>query len=147
MSSVAIQAGRVALIEQSKSLDSRISFALETTLTGQRELKLMQKTRDIGYKVNLIYIGLDGIYISNARVESRATAGGHSIPVNDIIRRYPRSLASLTPALSIAHRAYILDNSGNRRRLIISTENNSTKFRTANSIPQWVLRAIPDSYL
>lgn len=143
MSAVSLQAGRLALQRQRNLLDQKSSFAFETTLTGKRELRLMQEAKDKGYKVNLVYVGLHSETLSAFRVATRIKTGGHSIPKSDIKRRYPRSLDNLLPALVLSDRAYILDNSGARRKLLLSVHEGIIKFRTAQKMPDWLVGSVP----
>ena len=53
-----------------------------------------------------------------ARVASRAARGGHSVPYEDVIRRFVRSLENLPKAIALADKATILDNSTQGYRLI-----------------------------
>lgn len=145
LSSVALQAGRIALKSQQDFLKRKVSFALETTLTGQRELRLMQNAKEQGYKVNLVYVGIKSEKLSAFRVSTRVKRGGHSIPMSDIERRYPRSIGNLESALSIADRAYILDNSGSRRRLLLSIMGGTIKFQSIQKVPQWLVDAFSPS--
>lgn len=50
-----IQAGMAAIREQERLLAQRSSFAVDTTLSGKREIELMSRARDAGYKTNLIF--------------------------------------------------------------------------------------------
>ena len=48
----------------------------------------------------------------------RAARGGHSVPYEDVIRRFARSLENLPKAIALADKATILDNSTQGYRLI-----------------------------
>jgi predicted ABC-type ATPase len=51
-----VQAGRAALQEQERLLGEGTSFAIDTTLSGKRELALMKRATKMGYKTNLVFI-------------------------------------------------------------------------------------------
>lgn len=53
-----IQAGRAAILEQERLFAQRSSFAVDTTLSGKREIELMNRARNAGYKTNLIFMGI-----------------------------------------------------------------------------------------
>lgn len=120
MSSVAVQAGRTALQQQQEYLKQKASFAIETTLTGKRELRLMKEAKTQGYKVNLVFVGVDGPDMSTVRIATRVQSGGHHVTAKDVNRRYSRSMANLDDALKLADRGFVLDNSYSRRRLLLS---------------------------
>lgn len=131
-----IAAGRQAAKEQDRLIAAGASFGLETTLSGKRELAIMSAAKDAGYTVNLVYIGLAGPDASAARVKTRVAAGGHDVPHADIIRRYPRSIENLGQAMERADRAYVLDNSGERRRLLLTAEAARVEYATKD-LPEW----------
>lgn len=97
-----IQAGRAAVAEQERLLAARESFALDTTLSGNRELALMTRAVDAGYKVNLIFVCVENLALCQARILERTDSGGHAVPPKDVARRYGRSLANLPSACVLA---------------------------------------------
>ncbi len=138
---VLLRAGKEALRMRRELLASRHSFLVETTLTGQSELALMQEARTAGLKVNLAFVGLTRVEMSASRVGERVLDGGHDVPLDDIVRRFGRSMANLRIALSYADRAYLLDNAGRRHRLIYATESGRIKYQ-APILPTWASTAL-----
>ncbi len=67
-------------------------FAFETTLSSKSFVGLIDKARQGGYSVNLIYYWLDSVELAIERVKSRVLEGGHNIPTDTIIRRYQAGL-------------------------------------------------------
>src|SRR5712691_6884224 len=143
---VRLQAGREAIQRQEAFLTQGMAFALETTLSGNRELELMRRARGIGYKVTLVYIGIDAPGLANVRIDQRVAEGGHHVPPEDVARRYSRSMANLTIALQLVDRAFVLDNSGQRRRLLLSMEQGQVKHRSRN-LPRWAHDALPPALI
>jgi len=137
---VSLQAGRVALKQQQDMLKSGQSFALETTFSGNRELKLMRDAKEAGYKVNLAYVCTQGASVNRARVGLRVQNGGHFVPSSDVIRRYDRSLQNLPEGLKLADRAWLLDNSERKHKLVACLERNQVK-SMSNRLPKWVQNA------
>jgi predicted ABC-type ATPase len=115
---VVAQAGREAIKRRNLLLNEKLSFAIETTLTGHSELRLMRDARDRGYEVRLIYVKISEAELSNGRVTLRVRAKGHNVSEQDIMRRFGRSTKNLPHALKASDRAYIFDNSGKQYRLI-----------------------------
>ena len=138
---VLLQAGREVLRLRDEFLSSEISFLVETTLTGQGELALLERARTVGFKVNLAYVGLPRMEMSRSRVTERVLDGGHDVPLDDIQRRFGRSLANLPIALERADRAYLLDNAGLRHRLVYAVEAGRVKYR-ASTLPLAGLRRL-----
>lgn len=70
-------------------------FAFETTLSGRGYLRLIQRLRSGGWRVELLYLALPTVELSQLRVAERVAHGGHVIAPADILRRFPRSLQNL----------------------------------------------------
>jgi predicted ABC-type ATPase len=148
--SVAITAGRQAVNLINNYLNNGQSFIAETTLSGNNYLKIMDKAKKKGFEVSLLYIGVDNVNTNINRVQLRARRGGHDVPVNDVRRRYERSMNNLPKAIKIANDAAIYDNSAQAEpKNILLLENNQI-VQSSKDIPQWVTQAVPqelfDSY-
>jgi len=119
---VQLQASRIALAERTARLAAGESFVVETTLSGHSEIELMRRAAVLGFKVNLVFVGLAHPDLSSNRVALRVTRGGHDVPQEDVTRRFGRILANLPVAMAAAERTIILDNSGRRPRLVLVSE-------------------------
>lgn len=139
-----IRAGRMAVFEQERLLAAGASFALDTTLSGKRERVLMKRATDAGYKVNLVFICVESLSLCQARILERTESGGHAVPFADVARRYGRSLANLPAALVLAERVFVLDNTGERRRLLLSVEQGRIKHLSGN-LPVWAKAVVSSS--
>jgi predicted ABC-type ATPase len=139
---VRLRAGREAIKRQNNLLAEKKSFVIESTLSGKRELNLLRTAKEAGYKVNLVFCGVDSPVRSLSRVRLRVDSGGHEVPPVDIMRRYPRSMENLSEALTLADRAFIFDNSKGRHQLILSLKEGQMKFYT-KICPNWLLQACP----
>jgi len=64
-----------------------------------------------GFDVHLIFIGIADADLSAERVASRAAAGGHEVPREKIMARFPRTIANLLRAIARLPRVTIYDNS------------------------------------
>lgn len=140
-----IQAGKAAVLEQERLLATSVSFALDTTLSGNRELALMKRATDAGYKVNLVFVCVESLALCQARILERTESGGHAVPPEDVARRYGRSLANLPAACVLSDRVFVLDNTGEKRRLLLSVERGSVKHLSGN-LPRWATEAIPPRF-
>lgn len=89
--SVKIQAGKIVLQKLDELLNKKNSFAIETTLAGKNHIKTINKAKELGYNVVLIYSYLDNSLMCENRIKIRVLNGGHDIPKEDIIRRFYRS--------------------------------------------------------
>lgn len=104
-------AGHQAMKEYQEAIVHKISFSLETTLSGKGAIELMEKAKSAGFEVELRYIGLKNADLNVARVAARVARGGHHIDEAVIRGRYIRSLEMLPKATVVADRTIIRDNS------------------------------------
>lgn len=135
------QAGRLALEQRTQLLQNHQSFAIETTLTGNSEFTLLKKAKALGYRINLVYIGLESKELSRSRINARVLSGGHNIPIQDILRRYNKSLANLSKAIELSDHVYIFDNSSLNRKKRLVINHQKINYIAAN-IPQWLQVAL-----
>jgi predicted ABC-type ATPase len=137
------RAGRQAIFDRVNMMMQRRSFGIETTMSGAGVLRFMSRAKAEGYRLMLIYIGLDRPQLSLMRVAERVNDGGHNVPGVDIARRYPASLANLGAALAKSERAWVLDNSGPRRRMLLSRDHGQVRYVT-HDLPDWATSHMPD---
>lgn len=141
-----IEAGKEAIRRQWQLMKRGDHFAWETTLSGNRELTFMRDAKLAGYKLNVVYIGIRDSTASLGRVTERVAGGGHAVPRADVERRFGRSLRNLFEALSLADRCFVFDNSGKRRRLLLSRENGFTR-HVSRHLTDWIIQALPAGVL
>ena len=140
------QAGVLALQRRAELLRVGKSFAIETTLSGTSTLRFMAAARASGHKITLVYVGLSSDDLSALRVTDRVRRGGHVVPVSAIYRRYADTLARLPQAIELADRTLVLDNSGTRRRLLMSMENGRVRW-SSREPPAWFAAIFSDGNL
>ncbi|MDR0932285.1 MAG: zeta toxin family protein [Victivallales bacterium] len=109
-----LKGSKIFLETLKQKIAQRNDFAFETTLSGRSYLPLIQKWRESGWKVILIYLYIPNAEFSKARVQQRVLQGGHNIPLADILRRYPRSIRNLFEYANVCDRTLCLDNTGNK---------------------------------
>ena len=106
-----IKAGKMAIQLRNKCFLEEKSFNEETTLTGKTILKIINKAKDLGYKIHLYYIGIDNPEIAKERVKNRIARGGHGISPDVIKKRYYESLKNLEKIIHQCDFIEIFDNS------------------------------------
>lgn len=87
-SAVAITASRYMLQKIYYLLDRNQDFCVETTLATRSLVGLIQKARELGYSIVLLYFWLSSPELAIARVKARVEAGGHNIKDEVVRRRY-----------------------------------------------------------
>lgn len=101
------------------------SMAFETVFSAPDKLDFLRRAKTAGHFIRLFFVATDSPTINAARVAQRMMEGGHEVPINKIISRYAGSIANCVAAASFVDRAYIYDNSVDRKdpRLLFRTEN------------------------
>ena len=120
-----ITASRLFLREIESRIAAKEDFAFETTLAGRGYMKMIQRLREDGWQVEMIYLALPSVEMSKLRVGERVSHGGHNIPIPDIERRFPRSLKNLFEIFSKAvNRCVCLMNDGEDPVMVFDQEGN-----------------------
>jgi predicted ABC-type ATPase len=87
----AFKAGRLVLEEARSLIAAKVSFALESTLSGRAQVALIREAKAQGYRILLHYIIIGSATQAVERVALRVRLGGHHVPGDDVRRRYERS--------------------------------------------------------
>ena len=108
-----LKAGKIFLETLNQKIAERKDFAFETTLSGRTYLPRIVEWRKAGWNVTLLYLYIPNAAFSAQRVHQRVVKGGHDIPPEDIVRRYPRSIRNLFAYADVCDRTMCFDNTGN----------------------------------
>lgn len=84
-------------------------FVSETVFSHPSKLTLIREARAAGFTVALHVVALDDPQRLVTRVAQRVREGGHAVPPERILARYPRTLALLAEAVREADAAYLYD--------------------------------------
>lgn len=90
-----VRAGRLLLERIGELAAKRADFGFETTLSGRTYVKLLGDMKASGYRVVLFFLWLPSAEMAVARVANRVKQGGHSVPTDDIRRRYFTGVGNL----------------------------------------------------
>lgn len=100
------------------SMDVHKSVGVETVLSTAKYRRLVEKAKQLGFLVWLVYVVLDSADRNVERVRLRVRKGGHDVPEDKIRARYTRSLEQFPWFLDQADAAWIYDNSGREPKRI-----------------------------
>ncbi len=92
---VAFEAGRIMLERIHNLMEQGVDFAFETTLSTRSFKQFIERAKNQGYYVNLLFFWLESPELAIERVTTRVAEGGHDIPKATIIRRYHRGIKNL----------------------------------------------------
>ena len=136
----AVAAGRETLRRSRAWMANRRSFVRESTLSSREIVRSVQAARDAGYRVTLIFVGLNRLSATKNRVRIRSRSGGHAIPVRDQERRFLRSFDNAPRVAAIADEAYFLDNVSEQPRTVAVVRRGIVLYRDTTTAA-WVERA------
>ena len=105
-----IKGGKIAIERIENCLKRGINFTQETTLSGVRTLKTIQKARELNYFIRLYYVGVSSSAESISRIANRVSKGGHDIPPEDVKRRYEKRFDDLIAILPYCDEVHFYDN-------------------------------------
>ena len=109
-----LRASKIFLETLNRKIAERNDFAFETTLSGRTYLPRIVEWRKAGWIVTIFYLYIPDAEFSAQRVHHRVLEGGHDIPADDIVRRYPRSIRNLFDYAEVCDHTICFDNTGNR---------------------------------
>ena len=90
-----VRAGRLLLERIGELAGARADFGFETTLSGRTYFKVLFDMNMSDYRFMLFFLWLLNATMAVARVENRVRQGGHSVPPDDIRRRYKAGARNL----------------------------------------------------
>ena len=130
-------------------LTTRTSFASETVFSHPSKLTLIAQAQEHGFTVVLHIVALDDPARLLTRVAQRVREGGHPVPPERILARYPRTMKNLAKAVRLADVAYLYDAideaEGGPRLVAIHTPAATTAL--TDPMPCWVQRMLGDTVI
>ena len=106
----AFKAGKIAIGKIRKYFEDGESFNQEVTLCGNSVWSNIVRARELGYQIEMYYVGVDSVDIAKVRIASRVLKGGHGIPDADVERRFSESIKNLPRAIELCDIVEIFDN-------------------------------------
>lgn len=122
---------------RNKLVHGKQSFSYESVFSHVSKVEELKAAKRKGFRIYLYYVATDALEVAFGRVQERVEGGGHTVPKSKIKRRYSASLKNLLPALTLAYRAYIFDNSGREARLIAEKTPQGNLNIQQETLPLW----------
>lgn len=129
-------------------LEQRVSYIFETVFSdpANDKLSFLKKAETLGYTVVLLFVGIESPQISDERVAMRVSQGGHDVPPDKLIERYPRVMRNLRKALLELSNLRVYDNSDlSQPYRLIALRENQGAFQLFEPVPKWLSRLLPSS--
>jgi predicted ABC-type ATPase len=142
----AYEAAEVANSIRQALLDSGESFVFETVFSDPvgDKLSFLKHATLEGYSVVMFFIGNSGPEVSRQRVAIRVAKGGHNVPPEKLIERFPRILANLESAIRELPAVLIYDNDNlNDPFRLVAVAESGRLIRVEKPIPAWLRPLLP----
>ncbi|NHZ80931.1 toxin [Massilia sp. CCM 8695] len=102
------------------AIGAQLPFAIETVFSHwsrnangvmSSKIDLIKELQRSGYFVLLAFVGLSTVTLSIGRVQTRQSQGGHAVPFNKLLQRFPRTQQAVNAAIGVADASILFDNS------------------------------------
>jgi predicted ABC-type ATPase len=104
------EAARLAGQRRNEMIAQQRSFIAETVFSHPSKIELIRQAQSAGFLVT-VHVILVPLALSMRRVEARVLHGGHDVPVEKQLERYPRLWPLVSKALRLANEGFAYDNS------------------------------------
>lgn len=142
----AYEASRIVTGIRQELVRQRESFIFETVFSDPvgDKMAFLKAAAQAGYTVVLLFIGVSGPETSEQRVAMRVSQGGHDVPPEKLIARYPRTMANLKAAIDELPHVIIFDNDDlvTPFRLVAAVWNGRLIW-SADPVPKWLRKGTP----
>lgn len=125
-------------------LQAGTPFVSETVFSHRSKLQLVEDARAAGFDVVLLVVALDDTRQLVKRVTQRVREGGHAVPRQRILKRYPRTLAHLAIAVRQATVAVLYDSHALTRgthRMVALCRGATTEV-LVETLPDWARQVL-----
>ncbi|MBI5576851.1 MAG: zeta toxin family protein [Deltaproteobacteria bacterium] len=140
------EAAKIAETRRREYVLKKRSFCLETVFSDMvgSKRQLLNDAQKNGFYCFLIFIGLDQLETSRARVFQRVSEGGHNVPDQKLKERFPRTFDNLRKAIGFVDQTILIDNSSfdNPYRLIATCVSGQV-VQLFPPIPIWARDVLP----
>jgi predicted ABC-type ATPase len=127
-------------------LQTRQPFVSETVFSHESKLALIEQAQAQGFFVMLLVVALDSPEHLLERVAQRVAEGGHAVPAERILARYPRTLTYLTQAVRLADAAILYDSadvSPGTHTAVATCKGDWTQ-ELVQAMPEWARQVLGD---
>ena len=137
----AYEAARIITALRAELVEQRESFIFETVFSDPvgDKLGFLKQTAQSGYAVILCFIGIADATTSEQRVAMRVSQGGHDVPTEKLIERFPRTLTNLAAAIHELPCVLVFDNDDLRTPFRhVAVFANGRRLQLNEPIPSWL---------
>jgi len=136
----AYEAAGMAAALRSELVKQRESFIFETVFSDPvgDKLGFLKGAAESGYAVVLCFVGIADAGTSEQRVAMRVSQGGHDVPAEKLVERFPRTLANLEGAIRELPCVLVFDNEELKKPFRhVATFANGQRIQLDEPVPPW----------
>lgn len=126
------------------SIEVHQTIGVETVLSTGKYRSLVERARQRGFEVRLIYVLVRSPEVQMARIAFRVAEGGHDVPEEKVLGRRQRSFEQLGWFLNAADMAFVFDNS-TAEPAMLGSKTKGTPMTWHGSLPPDLERALHGS--
>jgi predicted ABC-type ATPase len=142
----AYKAAEIAEAGRQELYERRESFIFETVFSDPvgGKLAFLEEAVGSGYNVVLCFVGVSGPAVSVDRVGQRVVEGGHDVPKDKLVERYPRVMENLRRAMLRLPLVLVYDNDDLREphRFCLAAGMGMV-LEVAEPVPTWLRPPMP----
>jgi predicted ABC-type ATPase len=126
-------------------VNAKVSSSRRSSPTpSARKLAFLKTAAQAGYTTVLCYIGISGPDVSGQRVAMRVSQGGHDVPTEKLIARFPRILVNLKAAVRELPQVWVFDNGDLRVPFrLVAVFEDGRPLQLHKPIPKWARPIFP----
>lgn len=106
-----VLSGKMAIEKINYCLENGKSFNWETTIISNFVLERIKRAKELGYLIDINFIGVDNYNLPIKRIQHRVNNGGHGIEDETVKARYFRQFDNLEKVLPYVDSIIFYDNS------------------------------------
>jgi predicted ABC-type ATPase len=142
----AYEAAEVAESIRQERFERRESFIFETVFSDPvaEKIAFLEQAAQVGYTVVLFFIGISSPDVSVDRVGMRVLEGGHGVPEEKLVARFPRTMENLRLAMLRLPLVLVYDNDDLRdpHRFCLAAGGGKVMERS-EPVPEWLQNLLP----
>jgi predicted ABC-type ATPase len=139
-------AARLADALRKELVNQRESFVFETVFSDPvgEKIAFLKSAAEAGYNTILCFIGTAGPEASEQRVAMRVSQGGHDVPTEKLVQRFPRIQENLKAALRDLPNVWVFDNNDLRTPYrLVATFESGRPVKLQRPVPRWLKPLLP----
>lgn len=123
----AVKAGKLVLQQIHEYAGRGVDFAFETTLSGKSYVNLLRELKAKGYRLHLFFLWIPSPELAIARIKERVREGGHSVPAEDVRRRFGRGIRNFFQLYESLVDSWMLFDNSKAKPVLIARRKNDHK--------------------